>query len=774
MYPHSGDKPKIIFDGDTFCVAFMLPEHSIIAGRGCPSAAQMFWLAVGSTHMKAFVRHIIKQRNNPSFKDDDNLYQLSKQMAGVDSESVRKLFQLQRIDETPDITAGDQTLPCVLRVMGQAAEFTMGSPISASPAMNKLPWKEDAPRGDDILVNWFSGRQWDGKLPEAPHRCGYYIQVGTPRRAIPSGIACPKHVQIIVSNLSEHEPDARIRKRLSYEAIAVDLLRLLRGRSRTPTLSPVPDFKERLGLPTQPASGYCQYFVVVFRINSSATLVFRHAGQNLEDEKAFLIYRKDRAAPLDSPALGWMQGYGSLLGAHLAAHAFLEAARPKEAHLLKPDDWINEAVGHALMRKYAYFKRGFFHLFFKPNPSGISWDPDETILWEQHENWFNDLSKSVGDLNNGDWIKNIQIIDIPIFGAVSHRKTWHITSTLIRKQRPPPKANGETGDEEATKEDFQQVAVSWLSAKDRNPDLDVPIVKIGDLRLVDRREIEDYLAIHEALTNYIRAKDEKPLSVAVFGPPGSGKSFGVNQVAGHISKNTKSFSEHPLTFNIGQFTKLDDLVNAMHRVRDERLRAGIPVVFFDEFDAALDGRPFGWLKYFLAPMQDGQFLDGSTTFHLGKCVMVFAGGVNRSFEEMNGRLRNLSFCEAKGPDFISRLRAHLNIRGINAPDDQSDAGLYILRRAIVLHDKLKKLLDPGDKRPPNPLMHERVARAFCHVSRFKHGFRSMESILNMCEIRPGYPLGPSDLPAKAQLEMHVDAAQFLELVMGSSDDQMKT
>ncbi len=31
----------------------------------------------------------------------------------------------------------------------------------------------------------------------------------------------------------------------------------------------------------------------------------------------------------------------------------------------------------------------------------------------------------------------------------------------------------------------------------------------------------------------------------------------------------------------------------------------IPLVFWDEFDTSLDGRPLGWLRYFLAPMQDG-------------------------------------------------------------------------------------------------------------------------------------------------------------------------
>lgn len=65
---------------------------------------------------------------------------------------------------------------------------------------------------------------------------------------------------------------------------------------------------------------------------------------------------------------------------------------------------------------------------------------------------------------------------------------------------------------------------------------------------------------------------------------------------------------------------------------------------------------------------------------------------NRNFEEFNGRQRNISFVEAKGPDSISRLRAHLNVRRVNKPEDEADQGRYILRRAIVLHYHLKKRL----------------------------------------------------------------------------------
>ncbi|MBK8280227.1 MAG: hypothetical protein IPK94_09005 [Saprospiraceae bacterium] len=48
----------------------------------------------------------------------------------------------------------------------------------------------------------------------------------------------------------------------------------------------------------------------------------------------------------------------------------------------------------------------------------------------------------------------------------------------------------------------------------------------------DHEEIESFRSFNKLIKEYLMGNASKPLSVAVFGPPGSGKSFGVKQIAG--------------------------------------------------------------------------------------------------------------------------------------------------------------------------------------------------------------------------------------------------
>jgi hypothetical protein len=128
---------------------------------------------------------------------------------------------------------------------------------------------------------------------------------------------------------------------------------------------------------------------------------------------------------------------------------------------------------------------------------------------------------------------------------------------------------------------------------------------------------------------------------------------------------------------------------------------------------------------------------------------------------MNGRSRNSEFCQAKGPDFLSRLRGVLNIRGINESSDLPDLGLHKLKRAVLLRTWLKKRKPHSAKE----LISKNLAIAFLKIQNYRHGVRSMEAIVKMSHIAQGQPYKPADLPPRGQLDIHVDARRFIELII---------
>ncbi|MDR7079535.1 hypothetical protein J2Y03_004593 [Neobacillus niacini] len=300
----------------------------------------------------------------------------------------------------------------------------------------------------------------------------------------------------------------------------------------------------------------------------------------------------------------------------------------------------------------------------------------------------------------------------------------------------------------------------------------IPIAQFGQLKTVDRAEIEAYRSIKNLITEYVSAKNVmRPLSIAVFGTPGSGKSFGVTEVASSIAPKLIE----KLDFNLSQFQSLSDLTNALHRVRDVSLMGKIPLVFFDEFDTAFNGK-LGWLKYFLAPMQDGVFRVGDTVHPIGKAIFVFAGGTSSTYRQFCGEdiedgteykpfLKE--FKDAKGPDFISRLRGYVNILGPNQTDEKWDL-LFIVRRAMLLRSLIERktpdLLDgTGVAQIDNG-----VLRALLKIPRYKHESRSMEAILEMSRLTNAHKWEQSLLPSKEQLRLHVDEEQFYRHLMYDS------
>jgi len=290
----------------------------------------------------------------------------------------------------------------------------------------------------------------------------------------------------------------------------------------------------------------------------------------------------------------------------------------------------------------------------------------------------------------------------------------------------------------------------------------------GKLETYDRFEIEAYRSLNNLVREYLgQTSPKRPLCLAVFGPPGSGKSFGVEQIAFSVAR-TAGVGMFRLVFNLSQFGGSSGLAQALHLVRDEVLKGKVPLVFFDEFDSTMEGEDLFWLKYLLAPMQDGEFMDQGAVHPIGRSILVFAGGTAHSYAEFSkGRTTDDPglkwFRAAKGPDFVSRLRGVLDLPGIDAGDGGLSCAT-LMRRAAVLRLqfslKAPQLFDSAENLQIDPA----VLRAFLGVRRYRHGIRSLEALLDMSQLAGRKRFDAGCLPHPQQMSLHVDATDFLCLL----------
>lgn len=297
--------------------------------------------------------------------------------------------------------------------------------------------------------------------------------------------------------------------------------------------------------------------------------------------------------------------------------------------------------------------------------------------------------------------------------------------------------------------------------------LQAPTLKIGGFFTADRGEIEALRSLRQLVGRYLEdRKADKPLSIGVFGPPGAGKSFAVKELAQDLLKDRLGWLE----FNLSQFNGPADLIGALHQVRDKQLEGKSPVAFFDEFDS----QNFQWLKYLLAPMQDGRFQEGQLSHPLGKCLFVFAGGTSHTFEgfvakgQQTGASHEVKQAEhfvlSKGPDFASRLDGRLNVIGPNPrPSVKGSAPdiFFPVRRALFIRAILKC------RTAERLTVHPGLVTGLLELSAFKHGSRSLAKLLEpfnaLRRSSPEAPLTLSSLPPPDQLALQVDLDEFESL-----------
>lgn len=282
----------------------------------------------------------------------------------------------------------------------------------------------------------------------------------------------------------------------------------------------------------------------------------------------------------------------------------------------------------------------------------------------------------------------------------------------------------------------------------------IPRIQIKNFISIKRKEIEELNSIKKLITNYKeKDKDMKPLSIAVFGEPGSGKSFCIKQLLLEIYNK-----DHFLEFNLSQFNdNSNDLGDAFQKIRDMTIRNKVPVVFWDEFDS----NDLNWLKYFLMPMNDGKFVQNGLEMSLSKAIFIFAGGCSSSFDTFSDENRS-EYKIKKIPDFCSRLQGYINIEGINYITDEGKSNDRKLSRAILMNTLIKTHFD-SIFRNNQINIEQNVLNAFLETKKFKHGVRSLEAIIKMSSNKDSKKFTRSSLPLDHQLLLHTEK-DFIEII----------
>ncbi len=195
----------------------------------------------------------------------------------------------------------------------------------------------------------------------------------------------------------------------------------------------------------------------------------------------------------------------------------------------------------------------------------------------------------------------------------------------------------------------------------------------------------------------------RPLNILLAAGPGSGKSFLIKQLIGAIDAKAQ-FEE----LYIASLDSVAEIYHMFQRVQSINLEGKMPVVFFDEIDAAL---PVDVYAKFLSPMWEGYFYLGKDKYHLGRAIFFFAGsGIGKEAEwikmlssaegtsydvsyakwrvEFDKQLRKGSTTSGKLADFLDRIDKVLRIPG--APEkflSPEDAELEYEDMACILINK---------------------------------------------------------------------------------------
>lgn len=289
---------------------------------------------------------------------------------------------------------------------------------------------------------------------------------------------------------------------------------------------------------------------------------------------------------------------------------------------------------------------------------------------------------------------------------------------------------------------------------------------IGHLRTTDPAEIGPVLTLQTVMDSYVSKESfQRPLCIGVFGPPGSGKSFSVKEVARVIGTKFDNDPFDFFEFNLTQFSDPDEINSSIDLIRASVAKGKVPITFWDEFDCRYHGHEFGYLRYFLPSMQDGVTYVHGTPYYIGRSIFVFAGGVKSNWEGMEalldtedqGKLQEAK--TLKIPDFMSRLRVVLDIDGIEisenllrdsaSPEELEELRRVLLKRAFIIAHQMDTHWKKAARKTSGLLLRLLLAQ-------YKFGARSIEAVIEASRAADRLVYGLPELIGPSGARIHAN------------------
>jgi hypothetical protein len=306
-------------------------------------------------------------------------------------------------------------------------------------------------------------------------------------------------------------------------------------------------------------------------------------------------------------------------------------------------------------------------------------------------------------------------------------------------------------------------------------------MQFGNFAMADPREAAPMLDLAQRLRQHVFSNrynspdDGKVFNFALFGSPGSGKSFLAREIARLIDSHGAIFNVEE--FNLSQFTETAQLTRALEQIASKSVGGKVPLVLWDEFDSVIDAHRGGWLARFLMPMQDAHFFDGQQRRPIGTAVFAFIGGTFPAAEEFRAWACTTGTptqdpSEAvllKARDFHSRLYTALDMPSIIEREDHTaspsgprcqifrttwDNSYAKLARAVLLREFFRKKSRAG-KTPFLKSVEDDLCKFLLAIP-LRHGARSMERIVEACLVSNPSRVSMIHLPPSHFLAEHIE------------------